>query len=60
MNDWHLFRSWYRTDFAPGSVGNISDTIPGRALADGRQIVHVDWSVPGEVEVTFLIPGPGR
>jgi len=55
----HLIRIVYRTDATveePEYIGSFSDTIPASAL-DQRQIVHVDWSVRGWVEVTFLIPG---
>jgi hypothetical protein len=51
-------RNWYRTDASDG-VGTGSSTIPDRVFKDGWQIVNVDWSVRGEVEVTFLVPGDG-
>lgn len=59
MSDWQLMRTWYSTDVnddEPEYIGTFSGIIPGRALEDGRQIVHVDWSKKGEVEVTYLIP----
>ena len=62
MNDKHLMRTWYKTDVSdddPEYVGNTSATIPARAFESGYQIVAVDWSTHGEVEVTFLIPGSG-
>lgn len=55
----HLMRTIYRTDATveePEYVGSFSDTIPGSALQQG-QIVNVDWSKRGWVEVTFLVPG---
>lgn len=61
--DFHLMRIAYRTDAAPDEpeyIGTFSDTIPASALRDGGQIVGVDWSERGSVEVTFLIPGPGH
>lgn len=57
--DSHLFRTIYRTDATveePEYIGSFSDTIPDSALRQG-QIVNVDWSVRGWVEVTFLAPG---
>jgi hypothetical protein len=55
----HLMRTWYQTDYSPGDgIGTFSSTIPESAFRDGSTIVGVDWSTPGEVEVTFLIPGP--
>jgi len=56
-----LMRVWYRTDSAPNVrdspneeyVGTFSDPFPGNP---SWQIVDVDWSPPGEVQVTYLIP----
>ena len=56
-------RTVYATDITedePQYIGSFSGTIPDSALSDGRQIVNVDWSVRGEVEVTYLIPGEGH
>lgn len=61
--NWHLHRTWYRTDAKddePEYVGAFSGTIPARALEDSRQIVSVDWSQRGWVEVTYLTPGDGH
>jgi hypothetical protein len=55
----HLHRTWYRTDTKeaePEYVGAFSGTIPGSALAE-REIVDVDWSERGWVQVTYLIRG---
>ncbi|MFD2421639.1 hypothetical protein [Amycolatopsis pigmentata] len=57
---WHLFRVSYRTDATdedPDYQGSFSDTIPDSALRDGAQIVGVDWSQRGWVEVTYLKRG---
>jgi hypothetical protein len=56
----HLMRTWYKTDVVQGdpAVGTFSASIPDRAFEDGT-IVDVDWSVRGEVQVTFLKEGPG-
>jgi hypothetical protein len=51
-------RSWYPTDVSaddPEYVGSFSDPFP--AEDDTRRIVDVDWSTPGEVQVTWLIEG---
>lgn len=60
--DKHLMRTIYRTDATeeePDYYGAFSDTIPASAFRGGeKDIVHVDWSHRGWVEVTFLIPGP--
>lgn len=61
----YLHRTWYRTDALPpgtpgehpdGVLGMFSAQIPGSAFR-GRTIIAVDWSTPGEVWVTFLLPG---
>lgn len=60
-HEYHLHRATYRTDATddePQYAGMESGTIPGRALRE-REIVGVDWSVRGQVTVTFLLPGPG-
>lgn len=57
----HLSRTIYRTDVDesnPDYIGMFSASIPDRALEDS-QIVNVDWSERGWVEVTYLVPGPG-
>lgn len=59
---YHLMRVAYRTDIIedePEYIGSQSTSIPARAIQNGRQIVDVDWSKRGEVEVTYLVPGPG-
>jgi hypothetical protein len=53
-----LMRVWYRTDMIqepadPDYVGTFSDPFPENVA---WQIVDVDWSPPGEVQVTYLIP----
>ena len=56
---YHLMRHWYQTDTSddePDYEGTQSSTIPGWG---DREIVGVDWSRRGWVEVTFLIPGEG-
>lgn len=55
-----LFRTWYRTDAKvdePEYMGSFTEHIPASAFRDGQQIVDVDWSVRGWVQVTFLGPG---
>lgn len=60
MRTARLHRTWYPTDVTdedPDYVGAFSDPFPDpRHRTDGAQIVHVDWSKPGEVQVTYLIP----
>jgi len=59
----HLMRTWYITDVdsaEPEYVGVFSSTIPDTFLADGAQVVSVDWSERGQVEVTYLLPGDRR
>jgi hypothetical protein len=55
-----LMRAWYRTDAATNAdpadaeyVGTFSDPFNTNPT---WQIVDVDWSPPGEVQVTYLIP----
>jgi len=58
---YHLMRTIYRTDAIeeePDYLGSFSDTIPASAFSASTQIVNVDWSRRGWVEVTFLQPGP--
>jgi hypothetical protein len=53
-----LHRTWYKTDVddnEPEYVGAFSDPFPDPAMRDA-QIVAVDWSEPGWVEVTYLVP----
>lgn len=55
----HLMRTIYRTDATeeePDYLGSFSDTIPASALDQG-EVVNVDWSHRGWVEVTFLQAG---
>ena len=54
----HLAKAWYTTNAIPDQDvrGHLSASIPDRAFEQG-QIVHVDWSEPGMVEVTFLVNG---
>ena len=53
-----LMRSWYPTDAnaEDGYAGAFSDPFPAEEPA--RRIIAVDWSKPGEVEVTWLISSP--
>lgn len=56
MRTQKLMRSWYPTDASaddPEYVGAFSGPFPAEEA--GRRIVAVDWSKPGEVEVTWLI-----
>lgn len=58
MTDQRLMRTWYRTDIDPADPayrGAFSTHFP--AEGDHGRIVAVDWSEPGWVEVTWLIPG---
>ena len=56
-----LVREWYDTDAHPdwrgaedrNYVGTVSSSF--EAEQAGRRIVSVDWSNPGEVEVTWLV-----
>lgn len=61
MTTQRLMRTWYQTDLDevsdPEYVGTFSSPFP--VEKDGRRIVHVDWSTPGEVEVTWLVPYGG-
>lgn len=58
----HLMRTWYSTDADetdPEYMGAFSADIPEKWTdLDGWKIIAVDWSKRGEVEVTWLIPGP--
>lgn len=61
QGDKHLMRTVYQTDVTPadgGYAGAFSGTLPAAVFRDGWEIVHVDWSQRGWVEVTFLVPGP--
>ncbi len=64
-----LMRVWYRTDAdhaVPESWGGATNSPADPAYVGTRsnpfpenpswQIVDVDWSPPGEVQVTYLIP----
>lgn len=60
---WHLMRMEYQTDATveePGYRGSWSGTIPDSALRGDTQIVAVDWSIRGWVEVTYLVRGEGH
>ena len=51
-----LVRVTYKTDIRedePEYIGSFSSSFPDPA-SRGAQIVNVDWSVRGEVEVTYL------
>lgn len=50
-----VHRTWYKTLATddPDSPGDISATFPAENAA--RRIIAVDWSKPGEVEITWLI-----
>jgi hypothetical protein len=60
MHNAHLHRTSYPTDVSdqdPEYWGAFSVPFPDpRHRTDGAQIVGVDWSVRGEVTVTYLIP----
>jgi hypothetical protein len=52
-----LMRTWYKTDASdedPEYVGAFSGEIP--KPKDGEEIVGVNWSERGWVEVTYLLP----
>jgi hypothetical protein len=52
-----LMRTTYKTDVTesePEYIGSFSALFPTPAERD-VEIVNVDWSVRGEVEVTYLI-----
>jgi hypothetical protein len=56
---YHLTRVLYRTDATveePEYIGSFSSSIPESALRNS-QIVNVDWSIRGWVEVTYLRSG---
>ena len=59
MRTKRLMRTWYPTDLNrdedPEYVGAFSDPFP--AEDETMRIVAVDWSTPGEVQVTWLISG---
>ena len=58
MANVRLMRTWYKTDVTeddPTYKGSFSAPFPAQMAA---KIVHVDWSVRGEVEVTYVIPAP--
>lgn len=58
--DKHLMRTIYQTDATtdePDYLGSFSSTLPASVFRDGWQIVNVDWSKRGWVEVTYLVPG---
>lgn len=57
MGNQKLMRVAYPTDYNPSEpeyIGSFSAPFP--AMGSDRTIVAVDWSKPGEVEVTWLIP----
>lgn len=63
MGDKHLMRVIYQTDATttePDYLGSFSGTIPASAFINGAEIVNVDWSHRGWVEVTYLSPGGHR
>ena len=54
-----LHRAWYATDTDnsdPNYEGSFSVEIPDPKKSD-REIVGVNWSKPGWVEVTYLLRG---
>jgi hypothetical protein len=54
-----LMRTWYPTDVDPDQpeyVGAFSDPFPDQG--NQARIVAVDWSTPGEVEITWLVSAP--
>ena len=60
--DGYLYRTWYRTDAGLdeqiADPGTFSGLITGQEL-DSAEIVSVDWSRHGWVEVTYLRRGAG-
>jgi hypothetical protein len=58
MANKQLMRTWYPTDVKgddPDYVGAFSAPLPD-PKQNGWEIVAVDWSEPGQVCVTYLIP----
>ena len=56
-----LLRTWYPTDVTdedPEYVGTSAGPIPtpGKGVNAGWEIVAVDWSERGQVQVTWLLP----
>lgn len=57
-----LHRMWFSTDYdatdvdSPEYLGAVSETF---LVGEEQEIVDVDWSVPGEVQVTYLLPADG-
>jgi hypothetical protein len=49
-------RQYLRTDYDPAEPERLGNKSSGFLLDDGQQIVDVDWSVPGEVCITYLEP----
>lgn len=50
---------WFSTDYdadEPEYLGAVSESF---FVGDEQKIVDVDWSVPGEVQVTYLVPVHG-
>jgi hypothetical protein len=58
MKTKRLMRTAYKTDIdvdEPEYIGSFSTSFP--APESDREIVNVDWSNRGEVEVTWLVDG---
>lgn len=56
MKTQRLHRAWYPTDVTEEDaeyVGAFSAPFPAESAM--RRIVNVDWSTPGEVQVTWLV-----
>lgn len=59
MRKVRLTRAWFSTDYDmddvdnPEYLGAVSEPF---MAGGGREIVDVDWSIPGEVQVTFMEP----
>lgn len=60
MNDpqHFLMRMTAPTDVDPADPDYWGAFSAGFRIPPGSQIVGVDWSVKGEVTLTYLIPGP--
>lgn len=56
-----LMRMWVKTDYDPTQDPDYVGAYSGAFMVDdNQQIVDVDWSVPGEVCVTYLTPDSDR
>lgn len=55
-----LTRMWVKTDYDPKDPEYVGAHSSAFMAEDNRQIVNVDWSVPGEVCITYLRPDDNR